>query len=616
VIALWDVFICHASEDKEAVARPLSEALQKKGLRVWYDEFTIKMGDSLRRTIDRGLSESTYGIVILSKAFFTKDWPQKELDGLDAREKDGKKVILPIWHDLTKEDVEKYSPMLAGRFAAQTKDGMRHTVDMVMDVFGEDAPPIPSHDKLSDKIVTIQADKDSLIIGQSITFSGISANCGDHVILIIFGPGDFSKGSEIAHPKVSNSNNWDFHWRPENAILPGHYTFTVFNPEKTISDEVIIKAEKGSISILPQGDGSYYIGEKIKLRGVSTAGYHVFLTLKGPDASQQERRPDRLDILSEDGNPDTFLKIDVRGDLTWSYVWDTKKISAFLDDGYYRIYAIESPVNSDTFSTFSPHSFGVAPISIRLPFVSGIVSQAIIAQGDIVTIAGTAEGVQYHEVLIWIFGDRNTVVDKININPDASYVYQMSRKISKKLDPGQYFVIIQHPMMDDEFSVYFDRKKRYILSDTPEKGTILFPIDGEGSIHGFDAITRLITALNNPEIDDSYTKLSFLIESPMIRFDQIENRKRGEKFSITASTNLSVDDQILIEVFLSTGFSDKEKKPFAISKGIVRVVRGDAGLNKISFVFDSTPFPPAEYIVKASAMDIDVKASTSFEIVP
>ncbi len=138
---MWDVFISHASEDKDAIARPLAEALQKRGFRVWYDEFTLKLGDSLRRTIDRGLRESTYGIVILSKAFFAKEWPQKELDGLFTREKDGKKVILPIWHHLTKEEVETHSPMLAGKLAAKTENGLESVVKDIIEVIGTSLHP-------------------------------------------------------------------------------------------------------------------------------------------------------------------------------------------------------------------------------------------------------------------------------------------------------------------------------------------------------------------------------------------------------------------------------------------------------------------------------------------
>jgi len=111
----WDVFISHAWEDKEDIAGPLAEALRRKGLRVWYDEFTLTLGDSLRRSIDRGLAQSRYGVVILSPSFFAKEWPQKELDGLVAREVPGEKVILPIWHNITAGQIREYSPTILER---------------------------------------------------------------------------------------------------------------------------------------------------------------------------------------------------------------------------------------------------------------------------------------------------------------------------------------------------------------------------------------------------------------------------------------------------------------------------------------------------------------------
>jgi hypothetical protein len=95
----------HASEDKETIARPIAQALVSEGFKVWYDEFTLKIGDSLRRSIDFGLARSQYGIVILSPNFFSKEWPQRELDGLSVRERGGKKVILPIWHEIDAETV-------------------------------------------------------------------------------------------------------------------------------------------------------------------------------------------------------------------------------------------------------------------------------------------------------------------------------------------------------------------------------------------------------------------------------------------------------------------------------------------------------------------------------
>ncbi len=113
----YDAFISHASEDKESLVRPLAEALTERGFMVWYDEFELRVGDSLRQSIDKGLVNSNFGIVVLSKAFFDKNWPQYELNGLTAREMDGNKVILPVWHNIGKADVLKYSPTLADKVA-------------------------------------------------------------------------------------------------------------------------------------------------------------------------------------------------------------------------------------------------------------------------------------------------------------------------------------------------------------------------------------------------------------------------------------------------------------------------------------------------------------------
>ncbi|MER9619383.1 toll/interleukin-1 receptor domain-containing protein [Mesorhizobium sp. M0207] len=106
----WDVFISHASEDKEAFVEPLVIALRSLGLQVWYDKFTLKLGDSLSQSIDLGLVQSEYGIVVISPAFLSKPWPAYELAGLVTREIGARKVILPIWHHVTRDDVLNRSP--------------------------------------------------------------------------------------------------------------------------------------------------------------------------------------------------------------------------------------------------------------------------------------------------------------------------------------------------------------------------------------------------------------------------------------------------------------------------------------------------------------------------
>lgn len=115
-----DVFISHASEDKGLVARPLHDLLVERGLTVWLDEVQLKVGAQLRRRIDQAVATSRYAVVVLSPAFFKKNWTNYELDGRVAREMEGEQLILPLWHNITKDQLLKLSPSLADRIALST----------------------------------------------------------------------------------------------------------------------------------------------------------------------------------------------------------------------------------------------------------------------------------------------------------------------------------------------------------------------------------------------------------------------------------------------------------------------------------------------------------------
>lgn len=118
--SMYDFFICHASEDKDSIVRPLALALKSRDKRVWYDESVLRVGDSLRASVEEGLANSKFGVVILSKHFFEKDWPQRELNGLFSLETAGEKRILPIWHEISKDQVAEHSPVLADKVALST----------------------------------------------------------------------------------------------------------------------------------------------------------------------------------------------------------------------------------------------------------------------------------------------------------------------------------------------------------------------------------------------------------------------------------------------------------------------------------------------------------------
>lgn len=147
---LHDVFICHASEDKDDFVRPLAERLRAFHLDVWYDEFTLTIGASLREAIDRGLAHSRFGIVVLSANFFRKSWPQRELNGLVARQTaEHHDIILPIWHGIGRDEILRYSPTLADTFAVPSELGLDAVVEALLrKLRPEESPLVVARDFL------------------------------------------------------------------------------------------------------------------------------------------------------------------------------------------------------------------------------------------------------------------------------------------------------------------------------------------------------------------------------------------------------------------------------------------------------------------------------------
>lgn len=121
----YDVFICHASEDKESVATPLANALVKEDLKVWYDTFSLGWGDKLMKKITDGIKDSKFGIVILSPKFFEKKWPQLELDVLVGCLDDGE--LLPLLYNLTPEHIKELLPLLS-RIISRSWDNNAETL--------------------------------------------------------------------------------------------------------------------------------------------------------------------------------------------------------------------------------------------------------------------------------------------------------------------------------------------------------------------------------------------------------------------------------------------------------------------------------------------------------
>jgi hypothetical protein len=208
-----DVFICHASEDKDVLVRPLAEALRERNFDVWYDEFSLRIGDSLRQSIDRGLKAARYGIVVFSPAFFEKAWTQYELDGLHTKMMSERRaLILPIWHGVGPRDVEAYSPSLAGTVALQSNKGVEALCSEIARVlrpagsplevakqelerFGWDAPPVS--DEWWITIIGLEADVKSPVGHRHWLFPHPPVGDPD------------SRGNAIAWTALQNCWNWE-----------------------------------------------------------------------------------------------------------------------------------------------------------------------------------------------------------------------------------------------------------------------------------------------------------------------------------------------------------------------------------------------------------------------
>jgi len=463
--------------------------------------------------------------------------------------------------------------------------------------------------------VTITTNKESILLGNSIFFSGTCFNNGENVHLILFGPGRYSSGIEIASPEVSALNTWKYEWSSGYSIQPGEYTIHVYDAQKSVSDKLTFAVEKGAMTITYQGTGTYYLGDIIQFTGTSTAGPKVYLSIAFSDPKLNNRKIDQISIETIDNDANTFLEILVNNQNTWNYRWDSSEIASLIGVGIYTIYASDGPF---TRNNLENRVYATASIVLKEPFVTASASQNIITRGDPFYIRGTAEG-HVSLIQIWIFGERFHLIDQVPIKENALFEYKITKELSQQLIEGQYFAIIQHPMLNKEFDVYPDPLKTYVMTDYPKKGTIVFSLEGPAAKQGVEATMAVIEALSNPNIDDIFTKLSFIIENPSINIENIGNKKVGDTFTITGTTNL-LDGQALkfsLEAHIPVkwvGTPRTHDFPKFMREGSVIIQKGDT-LNTFSCNFDTTNYKPGTYMIQFESPSHKIKVHSLFELI-
>ncbi|MCX6683389.1 MAG: hypothetical protein NTZ37_01475 [Methanoregula sp.] len=244
-------------------------------------------------------------------------------------------------------------------------------------------------------------------------------------------------------------------------------------------------------------------------------------------------------------------------------------------------------------------------------------SSSSIANGDPVSIRGIATGHPQNGLQIWVIGYNYVKIDTVQVNADNTYSYEMKSSDTQDLASGQYLVIIQHPMMNGQFDIVYDPGTGSVINRQLGDGTVIFQLTGPGSLQTPDAGSALLRAINNQNIDDSFTTVSFFVSRPTTLINPIGEHFVGDKFTITGSTNLAAGDTLMIEVY-SSSFKPTQKvqgSGFSGLTGTVKVIPGTNGYNRWSFDIDASTFRPDEYLVKVSGITVDVTGSTTFTIV-
>ena len=388
-------------------------------------------------------------------------------------------------------------------------------------------------------------------------------------------------------------------------------------------DTVKIKVEKGAVTITAGGDGAYYIGQEIKLSGTNSDSDVVYLFITGPNLASDgvilKKVGERLSLKenAEARNAELSDTVSVKTDDSWEYKWDTSNCN--LNTGSYTIYATSVLTNGRSSSPsggavkLSDSEYATVSVSLKQPFLSAVPSGTVVAKGDDLYIRGTAEG-EPSKLQLYIFGPNKFVYESITVEDDGTYEKKLN--IGSDWASSQYYVVIEHPMYNGEIDVKYDETTGdiSIKNVDADNAQSSFNVNKLQSSNAADALTKMI---DNPNIDDVYTKLTFTVVPAMITINNPGDQGVGTKFTISGTTNLAVGDQIIVEV-QSSSFTAVDKSSTSSTDGVsvtTKVVAGEGTDNVWSVEVDTTNWKLDEYTIRAEGIEVDVSATTNFNLV-
>ncbi|MDO9325951.1 MAG: hypothetical protein Q7T80_13460 [Methanoregula sp.] len=343
-------------------------------------------------------------------------------------------------------------------------------------------------------------------------------------IFRINGPGSL-QGSDAADALTAAISIREAH---DDTYTNDTYTIVPFQ----VTDAVPVSGSSAGtgVSIAAQGDRSYYLGEKVVFSGHNYDSDSTYLFITGPGLfvtgpgipnDGGKLTSPQQEVIS--GNPDSFTVVKTKPDKSWEYVFYTANLP--LDAGTYTVYAVSQPKAKDQLGPAAAN----AGIILKKPFITTEITPSSVLKGQPFTVKGIAEGMPL-VVQIWIIGEAYTYTTKTPVNSDAVFTFNADAAISGKLPVEQNYLIVQHPMQNNQFDI--DISGDYVRNLNLNNGTNVFRINGPGSLQGSDAADALITAISDQEAHDkTYTSDMYT----MVPF-QVTDARSPMPLATTAST--------------------------------------------------------------------------------
>jgi len=247
-----------------------------------------------------------------------------------------------------------------------------------------------------------------------------------------------------------------------------------------------VSAETG-ISVIAEGDQSYYRGERVVFHGQNPDSDTTYLFITGPGISESGGK---LTTPGEDvvsGEPGSFTQAATKPDKSWEYVLYTDRLN--LTAGSYTVYAASQPKATDDIGTISSDDVKVI---FKKPFIATTISPSPAMRGQPFTVTGYAEG-DPARVQLWILGDTFFSIITVPVDNEANYSFTADARFSGNLAAGDYYLIAEHSMADNQFDIVFDGES--VIARENGDSTSLFRVKGPGSLQGYDAAEAIVSAL-------------------------------------------------------------------------------------------------------------------------